>query len=102
MAARLNQNQQDFEARFDALLASKREADVDLGEAGVLSDVDLLSSNNRICYSIRNLKHAFKSCSSHAVSIQRLRRHAAGCCSLTARIVRQDLSPVGCHTARLF
>jgi len=41
MAARLNQNQQDFEARFDALLASKREADVDVGEAvaGIISDV---------------------------------------------------------------
>jgi histidinol dehydrogenase len=41
MAARLDQNQQDFEARFDALLASKREADVDVGEAvaGIISDV---------------------------------------------------------------
>ncbi len=41
MAARLNQNQQDFEARFDALLASKREADVDVGEAvaSIISDV---------------------------------------------------------------
>ena len=41
MAARLNQNQQDFEARFDALLASKREADVDVGEAVacIISDV---------------------------------------------------------------
>jgi histidinol dehydrogenase len=41
MAARLDQNQQDFEARFDALLASKREADVDVGEAvaGIIADV---------------------------------------------------------------
>ena len=33
MAARLDQNQQDFEARFAALLAAKREADVDVGNA---------------------------------------------------------------------
>ena len=31
MAARLDQYQQDFEARFAALLAAKREADVDVG-----------------------------------------------------------------------
>ena len=47
MAARLDQNQQDFEARFDALLASKREADVDVGEAvaGIISDCLLYTSD---------------------------------------------------------
>ena len=41
MAARLDQNQQDFEARFAALLAAKREADVDVGNAvaAIIGDI---------------------------------------------------------------
>ena len=41
MAARLDQYQQDFEARFAALLAAKREADVDVGNAvaAIIEDI---------------------------------------------------------------
>ena len=41
MAARLDQGQQDFEARFTELLAAKREADVDVGEAVATIIADL-------------------------------------------------------------
>ena len=46
MAARLDQNQQDFEARFAALLAAKREADVDVGNAvaAIIGDCLLYTS----------------------------------------------------------